>query len=228
MTGLETRSAAGRNKSVARAPAPPITGTRSSSAYTQSKSEGVLDRALVPVRADTDRSPAGETDGGAPASRPVERPEPDTTLAILQTKLADAEARLSDLRADVERERGERLQERDRADQLTNEVASLARQLAQTIQDATERERGIRDRANQLADEVASLARQLAQTVQDATERERGIRDQLADARAAVTAERARLAALTSEMERLRARLAALTSETEGLRARPWWERLVR
>lgn len=144
----------------------------------------------------------------------MERPELDPILAILQTKLADAEARLSELRADVERERDERLRGRDRADQLTNEVASLARQLAQTVHDARERERGLRDRADQLADEGASLARQLTQAVRDATERERGLRDQLADARAAVTAERARLAALTSEME--------------GIRARPWWERWVR
>src|SRR5688572_15960771 len=64
-------------------------------------------RALILVPADTDRIPAGDTDGEAPASRPVKRPEPDPALAVLQARLAEAEARATELRADVERERGE-------------------------------------------------------------------------------------------------------------------------
>src|SRR3712207_2975802 len=81
-------------------------------------------KALILVPADTDRIPAGDTDSEAPATRPVKRLEPDAAVAILQTKLAEAEARLLDLRADIERERGERLQEREKADRLTDEVAS--------------------------------------------------------------------------------------------------------
>jgi hypothetical protein len=119
-------------------------------------------KALILVPADTDRTPAGDTDGEAPASRPVKRPEPETALAILQTKLAEAEARLSELRADVERERGERLQERERADRLTDEVAGLARQLARAVQEAGEREHGLRD---QLAQAHGAMAGENARLV---------------------------------------------------------------
>jgi hypothetical protein len=109
-------------------------------------------KALILVPADTDRIPAGDTDGEAPASRPMKRPEPDTALAILQARLAETEARATELRADVERERSERLQERERADRLTDEVASLARQLAQAVQEAGARESGLREQLTQARD----------------------------------------------------------------------------
>jgi DNA repair exonuclease SbcCD ATPase subunit len=102
-------------------------------------------KALVLVPADTDRVPAGDTDDDTPASRPVKRPEPDTALAVLQTKLAEAETRISELRHDVERERAERSRERERADHLTDEIANLARQLAQVAQEAGKRETDLRE-----------------------------------------------------------------------------------
>jgi DNA repair exonuclease SbcCD ATPase subunit len=101
-------------------------------------------KALILVPADTDRIPAGDTDGEAPAPRPVKRPDTDIALAALQARLVEMEARARELYADVERERGERLQERERADQLTHEVGSLARQLAQAVQEAGAREANLR------------------------------------------------------------------------------------
>lgn len=70
---------------------------------------------------------------------------PLTVAETYRARIADLEARADELRADVERERSERFQERERADQeraradrLTDEVASLARQLASTINQAKE------------------------------------------------------------------------------------------
>jgi hypothetical protein len=105
-------------------------------------------KALILVPSDTDRIPPGDTADDAPAPRPVRRPESDTALAVLQARLSEVEARASDLRADVERERSERLQERERANRLTDEVASLARQLAAAIHEAGSRENDLR---NQIA-----------------------------------------------------------------------------
>ncbi len=112
-------------------------------------------RALILVPADTDRISPGDPEGETSVPRPMKRPEPDAALTILQTKLADAEARLLDLRADVERERGERLQERERADRLTDEVATLARQLAQAVQEAGSRESNLRDQLAQAREAAA-------------------------------------------------------------------------
>ena len=56
--------------------------------------------------------------------------------------MARAEGRVS---LDVDRERSERLQERDRADRLTDEVAQLARQMATIVQEGGAREDGLRD-----------------------------------------------------------------------------------
>lgn len=68
---------------------------------------------------------------------------PLTVTETYRARIADLETRADELRADVERERGERFQERERADQeraradrLTDEVASLARQLTNTINQA--------------------------------------------------------------------------------------------
>jgi hypothetical protein len=68
---------------------------------------------------------------------------PLTVTETFQARIADLEARADELRADVERERGERLQERERADRLTSEVANLARQLASTVEEAAVRERAL-------------------------------------------------------------------------------------
>jgi hypothetical protein len=106
-------------------------------------------KALILVPADTDRIPAGDTAVEALATRPVKRPESDTILAALQARLAEMETRTTELRADVDRERAERLQERDRADRLTDKVASLARQLVQTVQEAGSRESAVSEQLSQ-------------------------------------------------------------------------------
>ena len=116
-------------------------------------------RALILVPADTSRTPPGDTDGDAPVSRPVKR---DPTLVALQARLAEMESRTTELRADVERERSERLRERERADRLTDEVASLARQLAQAVGDAGARETELRNAANQSAVEAGKARAELA------------------------------------------------------------------
>ena len=153
-------------------------------------------RALVLVPVDTARNTAGD----AAVSRPVIRPERDT--AMLRARLQEIESRAAELRSDIERERAERLQERDRADRLAGEVADLARQLAKLTEEAGSRERDLQARltaaqAEHVA-EVLSLRDQLAKTEYD--------RD-----RVAAEAEKAR-----AEAELARADLAAL-------RARPWW-----
>lgn len=104
-------------------------------------------KATILVPADTSRIPAGETGGDPsdepPASRPVKRPEPDAAVNVLQARIAEMEIRANELRADLDRERGERLQERDRAERLVGEVASLAGQLARIAEEAGTRERGL-------------------------------------------------------------------------------------
>jgi hypothetical protein len=102
-------------------------------------------KALILVSVETDHIPARDTDGDAPALRPVKRPESDTTLAVLQARFIEIEARATELRVDADRERAERLRERERAEGLTAEVASLARLLAQTVQGARSRENDLRE-----------------------------------------------------------------------------------
>jgi hypothetical protein len=90
-----------------------------------------------------------------PISSPIPLTVPDTVPPIVsdtvpltvtqtfQARITDLEARADELRLDVERERTERLQERERADRLTDEVANLARQLARTVEEAAARERAL-------------------------------------------------------------------------------------
>jgi DNA repair exonuclease SbcCD ATPase subunit len=106
-------------------------------------------KALILVPVDAEGIPPGDTDGDAPASRPVKRPETNPSVTALQTRISELEARATELRADVERERAEQLQERERADRLTDEVANLAKQLATTVEKATARERDLRDQIDQ-------------------------------------------------------------------------------
>jgi hypothetical protein len=103
-------------------------------------------RALVLLPADADRVPPGDTPGDtaddAPASRPAKRPDPDTASA-LQARIIEMESRAAELRLDLDRERTERLQERERAEKLVGEVAELARQLARIAEEAAARERAL-------------------------------------------------------------------------------------
>lgn len=87
---------------------------------------------------------------------PVTPTVTDTLIAELRERLAGMEARTIELRADVERERSERVQERERADHLASEVADMARQLARTIEEAGAREREITEKLAQARAELAA------------------------------------------------------------------------
>lgn len=106
-------------------------------------------KALILVPADTASIPPGDTGSDAPVSRPVKRPEPDPVALALQARISDLETRAAELAAQVDRERSERLQERERADRLTDEVANLARQLASTVEESAARERALHDQIGQ-------------------------------------------------------------------------------
>ncbi len=101
-------------------------------------------KALVLVPADTGRSPGGDAPNEPPASRPARRPDSDT--ALMQARIGDMERHAQELRADLERERLERGQERERAESLVGEVANLARELARIAEEAAGRERELQGR----------------------------------------------------------------------------------
>jgi hypothetical protein len=105
-----------------------------------------IDEADLADMANPDRRGVGRPPANSTRAKTVE-PRSDLdrgpSISVLQTRIAELEAWAGNLRSDVERERGERLQERDRADRLANEVADLARRLADTVEEATARERAI-------------------------------------------------------------------------------------
>ena len=101
-------------------------------------------KARIMIPGDTGRTPADDPPGDAPVPRPRHRPEPDD--AAHRARIADLQVIVADLRAAVERERLERLEERGRADRLTAEVATLARDLARVVEEAAARERELRER----------------------------------------------------------------------------------
>jgi DNA repair exonuclease SbcCD ATPase subunit len=103
-------------------------------------------KALILVPMDADRVPAGDTADEPPAPRPVKRPDTDSINTALQARISEMESRANELRADLERERADRLQERDRAEKLVGEVADLARQLARVVDEAGGRERDLQAR----------------------------------------------------------------------------------
>jgi hypothetical protein len=113
-------------------------------------------KALILVPVDAEGIPAGDDDCEVPASRPVKRPEPDPVIMTLQARVSDLESRAIDLSAQVERERSERLQERERANRLTDEIAALARQLASTVDDAAGRERDLQGQLSRAKEEAAA------------------------------------------------------------------------
>ncbi len=132
-------------------------------------------RALILVPMDTARIPAGDTPGNPPASRPALRPERDT--AVLRAQLQEIEARAAELRSDLERERTERLQERERADRLASEITDLARQLAKITEEAGDRERDLQARLStaqaEYVAELLALRERMADAEQAWAEAER-------------------------------------------------------
>ena len=101
-------------------------------------------KALVLVPLDAVPPPGeapGDPPGDAPSSRPARRQDPhqDDQVAHHLARIAELERRVGELGADlaaargeVDRERGERHGERERADRVTAELADIARQFAAT------------------------------------------------------------------------------------------------
>lgn len=116
-------------------------------------------KALVLVPADVERvtpgDASGDTGGDAAVPRLLKRSDTDGLATALQSRIDDMERHARELRADLERERAERGQERERAERLVGEVADLARQLARVAEDASMRERDLRD---QIASAESALA----------------------------------------------------------------------
>lgn len=112
-------------------------------------------KALVLVSADTSRNPVGDPPDEPPASRPVRRPDNDT--ALMQARIGDMERHAQELRADLERERAERTQERERAEHLVGEVANLARELARVAEQAAGRERELQTRVTSAETTLAEI-----------------------------------------------------------------------
>jgi hypothetical protein len=144
-------------------------------------------KALILVPGDAARIPAGDAPGDTgraasdtPAPRPVKRPEPDPLATALQARIDEMERHAVELRADLERERQDRGQERERAERLVGEVADLARQLARVVDDATGRERDLQSRLV-AADEVLAATRDELVAAQRQAEAEAtAARDELA------------------------------------------------
>lgn len=118
-------------------------------------------RAQVLVPGDAGGIPTGIQECDPPASRPVKRPEP-TLIEVLQARLSDLEARAIELRAEVERERTERIQERERNNHLADEVACLARQLAGTVEEALKREQALQSANVTKVSRIAELETEIA------------------------------------------------------------------
>ena len=80
----------------------------------------------------------------------------ETVVAELRERIVGMEAHAHALRADIERERTERLHERARTERLTDEVANLARELAKTVEESSGREREVTERLAQARAELAA------------------------------------------------------------------------
>ena len=117
-------------------------------------------KALVMLPEDAERAPAGKPDGDVDGNQATGRAatgrqpsrQPDGEIAALQARVDELREDLERERIERERERAERLQERDRADGLTGELSAMARELARIVEDAGARERGLQ---GQLINETA-------------------------------------------------------------------------
>ncbi|MDX7953372.1 hypothetical protein P7D22_19595 [Lichenihabitans sp. Uapishka_5] len=123
-------------------------------------------KALVLVPLDAARTPPGDTADVPPVHRPVKHPEPDP-VPLLQARIAELEDRLREARSAEERERGERLAERERAEQAHT-------------------------RADRIAAELHELAQRFAASIEDGRGRERDLEAKLEAARREAEAHRAR------------------------------------
>lgn len=80
--------------------------------------------------------------GNAPPLAPGSAPPSDPSsplVAELRERIAGMVERVGELRAEAERERVERHQERERADQLAGQVADLAQRMAELLAEAERR-----------------------------------------------------------------------------------------
>ncbi len=100
--------------------------------------------------------PPGGSDGDAPASRPVKRSQLNAVITVLQTITSDLELRAVELSAPVERERSERLQERESGDRLKDEIAAPASQFSNNVDEAAARERYLQVQLGRAMEEAAT------------------------------------------------------------------------
>lgn len=160
-------------------------------------------RAMVMIPDDTTRRPAGDPPGNPPNDRPATRRAPSEPPAGAIEAL---QARVAELRADLEHERAERHQERERADKLAAELADATRRLGAIVDEVRDAER-----ARGEAEQRAALLEAGRQSDRET-----------ADARA--EAIRAELMTLV-EAQTQAARHA--NTQLQEIRSRPWWKRLA-
>lgn len=106
-----------------------------------------------PDRRTVGRPPANSTRATTPSELSS---IPDQTITDdLRAHLAAAQARVIELRSDLDREREETRSERDRANALADRVADIATEMARAVAEAADRERELHTRA---AEAEAALA----------------------------------------------------------------------
>lgn len=98
-------------------------------------------RVMVPIET---TAPGGDAPGNLSDTKASTGRSPGKQPPVQNSgEIAALQARIEELKADLERERGERLQERDRADRMSSELTEMARELARVVQDAAARERDL-------------------------------------------------------------------------------------
>lgn len=104
----------------------------------------------VPVQA-LSRGEPGSEPGDEPPVEPGDDPqvEPVVPEAAWREIIAGLDARVADLRNDLERERAERLAQRDRADAMADRAAEMARELARAVATGAARERELAQAAGE-------------------------------------------------------------------------------
>jgi molecular chaperone GrpE (heat shock protein) len=99
-------------------------------------------KALILVPGDASRSPPDDAAEHQPADRPATSrapaARPGGEVEALQARIADLRADLDRERAERERERLERVQERDRADRMSQELTETTRRLVGLVDEMRE------------------------------------------------------------------------------------------
>lgn len=160
-------------------------------------------KALVLVPGDTARRPSTEAPGNQEDDQAVTK---RASAGRAPGEIEVLQERIRDLRADLERERQERQQERERADRLTNDLSESNRRLSAIVEDV----RGL-ERAKVEAEARATIAETAHKAAQEAAE--------------------ARIEAVRSELQAIVDRQSQAAYEAQkaltSWRALPWWKRLA-